>query len=198
MIKCKLLVTSARRIISSGTKRSTTEDGLRTAKRQRPLIFLPVDVEQKRIGNDTTEYKRTRYNLPDNYYVQVGEIDFGKGGGQMESLFFTRKATENAKEFQFNIPARLIANLHLVLTEMLIESGKVVDESLYKKLIASSKKARALSAAPQAQHLGEALAEENEGDEEEEEEEPEEEEAEDEEGDQEMSSEAESSGNESE
>lgn len=74
------------------------------------------------MGKRTRKLIRERFLIGGNYFVQIGDLDFGGSGG-IETIFFGRPASERAKEFTFNIPSAFIFGLRDALNQIISRSG---------------------------------------------------------------------------
>jgi hypothetical protein len=61
--------------------------------------------------------------LGSDYFVQVGEVDFG-GTGNMEALIIQRQARgASRKSYSFNLPSKLLFTLCKAMQHIIDQSG---------------------------------------------------------------------------
>ena len=58
-----------------------------------------------------------------DYFMQVGEVDFGNSGSSMEAIIFQRQGRGDKPAFSFNIPSKFLWGLVRGGMNIIQESG---------------------------------------------------------------------------
>jgi hypothetical protein len=108
---------------TSSKKRSSSNTSTKGPTPKKVNYILNEDADEISVGTCVSGFSRKRYLIAPNYYIQVGDVDFGKNGGLMEALYIVKMKTNTSEEFRSHIPARLIPHLREGLTVLLDEDN---------------------------------------------------------------------------
>jgi hypothetical protein len=104
-------------------KRTNSNTSTKGPPSKKVNYILNEDADEISVGTCVSGFSRKRYLIAPNYYIQVGDVDFGKNGGLMEALYIVKMKTNTSEEFRSHLPARLIPHLREGLTVLLDEDN---------------------------------------------------------------------------
>ena len=85
---------------------------------KKPGIILDENAEVIQLGKTSLPLPRQKYSLGGNYFMQIGELDFGGGAGLVEAIFFFKPETKTKPEYRFNLPAWLGQSIYKALGDI--------------------------------------------------------------------------------
>ena len=89
-----------------------------------PVIKVDEDAPAVYLTKKKNSLSRKRYYFGGDYYLQVGDVDFGGlGGGTMEAIIIGRPDRLNGKSFKFSLPSKYIFTMMESLQTIIVESN---------------------------------------------------------------------------